>query len=84
MALNINNQEAQRLVRALVAETGETVTDAVMIAVQERLTRIHSGDPESRLRRIHAIASDASDRWQDRYADVDHAGMLYDEKGLPC
>lgn len=37
MALNIEDDETERLVRALAAETGESLTDAVATAVRERL-----------------------------------------------
>lgn len=37
MALNIKNDETHRLVQALAEETGETLTEAVTVAVRERL-----------------------------------------------
>lgn len=37
MALNIKNEEAHRLVQELANETGETLTEAVTVAVRERL-----------------------------------------------
>ncbi len=40
MALNIKDTETDRLVRALVVETGETITEAVATAVRERLDRV--------------------------------------------
>jgi antitoxin VapB len=39
MALSIKTEEADRLARALVAITGETMTEAVTIALRERLAR---------------------------------------------
>ncbi len=39
MALSIKHPEADRLARALAAETGETLTDAIVVALRERLTR---------------------------------------------
>jgi antitoxin VapB len=39
MALSIKHPEADRLARELVALTGETLTDAVVIALRERLAR---------------------------------------------
>ncbi len=38
--LNIKDPEADRLARQLAAATGETITRAVTIAVQERLARV--------------------------------------------
>jgi antitoxin VapB len=37
MALSIEDPEAARLARELAARTGETLTDAVVIALRERL-----------------------------------------------
>lgn len=42
MALSIRNPETDRLVRELARETGEDMTDAVTIAVRERLERVRS------------------------------------------
>jgi antitoxin VapB len=39
MPLNIKHPEADRLARALAARTGETLTDAVVNALRERLAR---------------------------------------------
>ncbi len=39
MPLNIKNPEADRLARALSEKTGETITEAVIRALQERLAR---------------------------------------------
>jgi antitoxin VapB len=39
MALSIKHPEADRLARELAARTGETLTDAVVVALRERLAR---------------------------------------------
>jgi antitoxin VapB len=39
MALNIKNAEADRLAHALAEKTGESITEAVVKALRERLTR---------------------------------------------
>ena len=39
MALNIKNPEADSLARLLAQKTGETITDAVIEALRERLQR---------------------------------------------
>lgn len=39
MALSIKNPEAERLARALAERTGESITDAVITALRERLKR---------------------------------------------
>jgi antitoxin VapB len=42
MALNIKDPEADRLVRELVAVTGESITDAARTAFAERLQRVRA------------------------------------------
>jgi antitoxin VapB len=42
MALSIKDPEADRLARELAARTGETLTEAVVVALRERLAR-HQG-----------------------------------------
>ena len=39
MALSIKHPEADRLARALAAQTGENLTDAIISALRERLIR---------------------------------------------
>jgi antitoxin VapB len=39
MALNIKNPEADLLAHALAERTGESITDAVIVALRERLVR---------------------------------------------
>lgn len=46
MALNIKDPEADRLARALAAQTGETITEAVIKALRERLKREGTGAPQ--------------------------------------
>ena len=40
MALSIKHPEADRLARALATQTGESLTDAIIVALRERLTRM--------------------------------------------
>ncbi|MCB9530155.1 MAG: type II toxin-antitoxin system VapB family antitoxin, partial [Myxococcales bacterium] len=39
MALSIKNDEADRLARELAALTGESLTEAVVVSLRERLAR---------------------------------------------
>jgi antitoxin VapB len=55
MALNIKDGQVDALVRELAAETGESLTTAVTIAVRERLERVRGAVP--RERRAAALAS---------------------------
>lgn len=42
MALSIKSDEADRLARELAIETGESLTEAVVVALQQRLLREHA------------------------------------------
>jgi antitoxin VapB len=86
MSLNMKNEEAERLVRALAGVTGESVTAAVMVAVRERLERLQGEDEGAavaRADRMREIARDAAGRWVEPYRSADHGDLLYDEAGLP-
>ena len=51
MALNIRNPEANRLAAEVAALAGETKTDAVIVALQERLQRLRrrqAAQPDAR------------------------------------
>lgn len=80
MALSIKNDEADRLARQLAEVTGESLTEAVMTALRERLAREQRRPGISdRLRRLAAEVA-AYPVLDDRPA----AEILgYDESGLP-
>ncbi len=60
MALSIRNDEADRLARELAEETGESLTDAVLNALRERLDRERRGHASARRRRIPIIVSSST------------------------
>lgn len=63
MALSIKNDDADRLARELAATTGETLTDAVVVALRERLERErarHRVGVADRLRRLAAEVAELS------------------------
>jgi len=82
MALSIKNDDADRLARQLAATTGESLTDAVLLALRERLQReeakrrVGVGD---RLRRLAAEVAELP-VVDDRSAEEI---LGYDERGLP-
>ena len=84
MSLNIKNEETCRLARELAGLTGETMTGAITIALEERLRR------EQRRRRADDVARDLQAIGQrcasligDGPSAADHGELLYDERGLP-
>lgn len=83
MSLNIKNEETHRLVRQLARATGETMTAAVDRAVRERLDRIRRVQHEGLAERLLKIGKECAAHLKEPYRSIDHADLLYDEKGLP-
>lgn len=85
-SLNIKNAETYRLIRELADATGESMTEAVTVAVRERLDRLAQADVreiEARVQRIHELATFIHDAAPPGYWDQDFDELLYDEDGLP-
>lgn len=83
MALNIKDVRADRLARRLAAATGESITTAITVAVEERLDRLQGGVPQERRRReLERIATRSAKRRvrDDRTAEEI---LAYDKSGLP-
>lgn len=82
MPRSINSDEADRLARELASQTGESLTEALVVALQERLARQHArhGPPMSvRLRRLRSDV--AALPVLDPRAPEEIIG--YDSNGLP-
>ena len=81
MALSIKSDEADRLARELAAETGESLTEAVEVALRERLDREHARRSASMRTRLARLAADvAALAVSDGRAPVEIIG--YDDTGL--
>ncbi len=84
MSLSIKDPEAVRLARALTQYTGETMTQAVITALRERLTR-----EESKVQDIESLVDEVM-RIGRHFAALPILDprqleeMLYDESGLPA
>lgn len=82
MSLNIKDPETHKLAQTLAEETGESMTRAVAVALRERLARVRrarkQGTKAEELLRIGRRCASHL-----KSAPVDHADLLYDEKGLP-
>jgi len=85
VALSIKNDDADRLARELAATTGETLTNAVVVALRERIERLERERARAEvsvvtgLRRLAAEVADlvvVDPRPADEIMD-------YDERGLP-
>lgn len=83
MPLNIKNERAHDLARQLAERTGESLTTAVVVALEERLMRTEPRkDKEARLAQINEILDRAA-----RLPILDNRTpdeiIGYDENGLP-
>lgn len=83
MALNLKNPEVEQLARALAAESGESLTVAVKVALQERLASLRARRAEgATYRRVAAIQQMVRELpVRTRRSDDEILG--YDKQGLP-
>jgi antitoxin VapB len=90
VAINIRNREAEELARELAKVTGDSITGAVVVALRERLASVRGSSPSGtsieaeRLSQLRAISADAAKRWSIEQGSIDHAALLYDERGFPA
>lgn len=80
MAMNIKSERAHRLARELAGRTGETVTQAVTAALEERLDRLRR-DQRATVEEMLAIGRRCAARL--KHPPINHDELLYDERGLP-
>ena len=87
--LNIKNEEARRLAERVATATGQSITEAVTDSLRRRLRQVQQdqaiSDDALRHRETdfyHLIAGTRM-RWKDAVMSIDHADLLYDERGLP-
>ncbi len=83
MGLNIKNEETHRLAQELAQLTGESMTAAVTEAVRERLDRLRCAKGVSLADRLVEIGKDCAAHLKEPFRSVDHAELLYDDRGLP-
>ncbi|HEY5348506.1 MAG TPA: type II toxin-antitoxin system VapB family antitoxin [Candidatus Lustribacter sp.] len=82
MPFSIKDPKADQLVRELAKRTGETLTEAIVVSVRERLNRIRSLPSASLAQEIERIAKRCGSRpVRDTRAAEDILG--YDGAGLP-
>ena len=84
MALNIKNEETNRMVRELAALKGISLVVAVTQAVQEKLEREKATKSESRLEWLERITAITAPLMNDGRTSKELMDELYDdETGLP-
>jgi antitoxin VapB len=83
VALNIKNDEAHKLARQLAKITGESLTEAVIQSIRERLVRIKRVNKTDLADRLTQIGKECAAHLKEPYKSIDHGEFLYDDKGLP-
>jgi antitoxin VapB len=84
--MNIKSPEAHLLAREVAALTGESLTEAVTVALRERLERLipeQGDDRQARFDEVLAIVRRTSAFADQIPASTEIDGLLYDEDGLP-
>jgi antitoxin VapB len=84
MSLIIDHPEAERLARALAEATGESITDAVVTAIRERLQRQTGLDDREAVRRDLRRIQRRFVEGRDANAPTADEIIGYDEWGLPA
>lgn len=84
MSLNIKDRRTDELARRLASLTGQSITEAVRNAIEERLER------EERKRNAEALSAElleigrrCAEAMGGTAHSLDHGDFLYDEIGLP-
>ena len=81
MGMNIKSEEAHALAKKIASHTGETLTSAVVVALQERLERLERDrDVAEKKRRVRELLDSLPP--PPLGVTSDHSD-LYDEWGLP-
>jgi len=83
MSLNIKDEKTHRMARQLAKLTGESMTAAVGLAVQERLERVRAHRGTGLAERLLKIGRETAPLFKEPYRSMDHGDLLYDEKGMP-
>ena len=85
MSLNIKNPHTHALAAGLARRLNVSMTEAVTLALEEKLARTDRGgaEHEARVRRILEIGRACAERLSPEIKALDHGEMLYDARGLP-
>ena len=83
MGISIKNEQTERLARELARETGESLTTAIRLALEERLERVEGRrSPQDKLR-LARVALRRVDALPVLDARTPDEILGYDELGLP-
>ncbi|MGQ0433769.1 MAG: type II toxin-antitoxin system VapB family antitoxin [Microthrixaceae bacterium] len=82
MAFSIKNDDADRLARELAAATGESLTEAVLVALRERLQREESRRRVGAADRLRRLAAEVATLPITDTRSPEEI-LAYDEQGVP-
>ena len=84
MPINIKNERVSRLAAQLANETGESITDAVGKAIEERLAELSRSTRRRGLAtRLMEIGRRSAEQAPKDWLTRDFDAEFYDENGLP-
>jgi len=83
MSLNLKNPRAHELAAELAEMTGESLTTAVIKALEERIRAVRQTEQKSKSELILEFADRFARTMPAGCRSSDHATLLYDEDGLP-
>jgi antitoxin VapB len=84
MAMNIKNPETERLARELARRTGESLTLAVTVAIQERLERQKPNPKAGLAAWLNELSKETAPLLKDLPSSDKIGDLLFDkETGLP-
>jgi antitoxin VapB len=83
MSLNIKNEETHRLARELAGLTGESLTAAITVAIEERLDRLQRSKRGNLSDTLLKIGKECAAHLKEPFLTIEHGDLLYDEKGMP-
>ena len=84
--LNLKNPEVYRLAQELSAATGESMTEAVRVSLEQRLARVKTSrdaEIERRILRMHELATRIRELSPPGFWEQDFDELIYDDDGLP-
>ncbi len=83
--LNIKNPKAHELAIKVAAATGETLTEAVIVSLEERLSRVRPVKPAIDVEKVEALLAEMRKHLRPLDPGEDPTAFLYDpETGLPA
>ena len=83
--LNIKNPRAHELATKVAAATGETLTEAVIVSLEERLSRVLPAKREIDVEKVEALLAEMRKHLRPLQPGEDPTAFLYDpETGLPA